>query len=49
MSTLGWERPPSKLARSQVSTMALASSGPTTRAPMVMICASLLRLARSAD
>jgi len=32
-----------------VSTIALASSGPITRAPMVMICASLLLAARSAE
>ena len=34
---------------SHVSTIALASSGPITRAPMVMICALLDFAARSAE
>ena len=49
-ATLPAERPfASKAAASQVSTTALASSGPTTRAPIVMIWALLLATARSAE
>ena len=48
-ATLGAERPPWNSAPRNVSTTLLASSGPTTRAPSVPICASLLMRARPAE
>lgn len=45
---MGCERPPSNVLFNQLSTIAFANSGPTTRASIVMIWATLLRLARSA-
>ena len=47
--TFGSERPPWNSEVRKVCTRDFASSGPITRAPKVMICASLLRLARSAE
>ena len=48
-STFFVEPPPSNSDASHASTIVFASSGPITRAPIVMICASLLLRARSAE
>jgi hypothetical protein len=48
LATFGADRPPANSECSQTSTSSLASSGPTTCAPMVIIWASLLLRARSA-